>query len=317
MVERSKRRPRAKRAPEPLDWRALASGPALRGLTEVLATPADVSRDRAARRLALEAAIELPTSLPFSEASERPTVGDSPTVGLLDNRLPDPPSPQTPTVGVSIPPTNSPVIERPTVGESPTVGETPTVGKSNKGKKTGTPTVGLSEEDADPVLISRWIDAAGILHDARRIQRVYIAQHSMTLGEERFYQAVWHAREADGVTKEGPSSKIFSMGYDRLARLVRLDEKSVRLLIPKLVHKQIMEVLAGEVSATRLGRTYRIFSYEEILDRQKAANLRYVVKKDVPSNLSPRSTSIRIKIRPWIPPPKDPRWVIHPRRRWA
>jgi hypothetical protein len=77
---------------------------------------------------------------------------------------------------------------------------------------------------------------------------------------------------------ESKKSKTFSLGYDRIARLVRLNEKSVRVLLPKLINKKILEVVAAENSASQIGRTYRIFNYEEILDRQRAANLTSVVK---------------------------------------
>ncbi len=100
----------------------------------------------------------------------------------------------------------------------------------------------------------------------------------MGLGEERVYQTFWHARESDGVRPETKRSKTFSLGYDPIARLVRLNEKSVRLLLPKLICKKIIEVIAPEESASRTGRTYRIFSYEEILERQRSENLLFVVK---------------------------------------
>jgi len=100
----------------------------------------------------------------------------------------------------------------------------------------------------------------------------------MSLGEERVYETLWHAREVDGVVSETKRSKTFSLGYDRIARLVRLNEKSVRMLLPKLIAKRILEVVASENSANRIGRTYRIFSYEEILERQRTAGLSHVVK---------------------------------------
>jgi hypothetical protein len=100
----------------------------------------------------------------------------------------------------------------------------------------------------------------------------------MSLGEERVYQTLWHARETDGIFIESKKSKTFSLGYDRIAHLVRLNEKSVRVLLPKLIIKKILEVVAAENSASRIGRTYRIFNYEEILERQRAANLTNVVK---------------------------------------
>ena len=224
-------RPKKRAAPEPLDWRELASGPALRGLSDVLATPAEVSRDRAARRIAAADSVEV-----------------SAAVGV------------TPTV-----------VEWRSVVVTPTVADViaPDV----------TPTVGVTPTEGEIAAAEPWVDSAGLLYEAKKVRRVESALHSMTMGEERFYQAVWQAREAEGVKDEGPHAKTFSIGYDRLARLVRLDEKSVRQLIPKLVGKKILEVLAGEVSASRIGKTYRIFSCQEILERQRAAGLEYVVKK--------------------------------------
>ncbi len=224
MAQAPKKRP--KRAPEPLDWRELASGPALRGLTEVLATPTP--------------------SLPPSEV-EKPSEVILPSVG-----------------------DTSPVIE-PLKIET----ETPTVGTTTTAYEIHQSTEGVSTS----VGVTCWVDATGMVYEPKRVQRVQSAEHSMTLGEERFYRAVWQAREPDGVFADGTSAKTFSMGYDRLAHLVRLDEKSVRQLIPKLVAKRIIEFLAAEDSAARIGRTYRIYSPDEILHRQRAANLEYVVKK--------------------------------------
>jgi hypothetical protein len=116
-------------------------------------------------------------------------------------------------------------------------------------------------------------------YDGKRVQRVVSSQQSMSLGEERVYLTLWHGSESDGVSLETERSKTFSLGYDRIARLVRLNEKSVRLLIPKLIGKKILEIVAAENSADRIGRTYRIFNDEAILDRQRAANLTNVVKR--------------------------------------
>ncbi|MBN9662314.1 MAG: hypothetical protein J0H49_29215 [Acidobacteria bacterium] len=166
----------------------------------------------------------------------------------------------------------------PTEGDLPTVGgvvtwKSPAAAAGSAGRKTAT--AGHSAT----VGVTQWVDAHGGTYESRKVLRVQIAQHCMTLGEERFYQSVWHAREADGVRRDGPRSKVFSMGYDRLAKLVRLDEKSVRQLIPKLVAKRVLEVLANEDSSARIGRTYRIFNYDEILERQQAENMLFVIKK--------------------------------------
>jgi hypothetical protein len=110
------------------------------------------------------------------------------------------------------------------------------------------------------------------------VQRVAVAQQSMSLGEERVYQAIWHARPIDGITLINRRLKTFALGYDKLARLTRLNEKSIRDIIPKLIEKKILEIVRKEDSWSRTGRTYHIYSYEEILERQRAADLCYIVK---------------------------------------
>ena len=389
---RSKRPP-----PEPLDWRALANGPALRGLSDVLATPGAVASERAARRLALDREeleetptvgitttvgvsstlndsldtrntnelthsesappetdlrssfdakvaswgfpTETPTVAETTTVGEAPTVCDAPTVGVsIDDktardRVPrqsrhaSSNTPQTPTV-VELPTE----IYPPTVGvfenttpsalhaktlpgellvsaiQEPTAPRTPTVGVSISTERAvqgpalifeehdkpaaqlnqQTPTVGdvnretvssPRETTAQLADTAQWTDKTGNRIESARVSRVNIAQESMTIGEERFYQVLWHAKDTDGVLHESPQSKTFRMGYDRLARLVRLDEKSIRQLIPRLAEKKILEVIAEENCSARVGKTYRIFSYEEILDRQRRADMQFVVKR--------------------------------------
>ena len=219
------------------------------------------------RRLALEGG-ELATEL-------MPAVSNPPTVAAPVEGV-------TPTVGVSVAGRVDPAVDLTPTEEVPRpVGASPAdrfrAPQSNYGLTVGvSPTVRPPERVRTP---GQWIDAAGITYEAKRVQRVQMAQHAMTLGEERFYQAVWNAKDADGVFGESPRSKTFSLGYDRLSHLVRLDEKSVRQLVPKLIAKKILEVLAREDSAARIGRTYRIFSCEGILERQRAADLHFIAKR--------------------------------------
>ncbi|MDQ2944480.1 MAG: hypothetical protein M3Y27_00790, partial [Acidobacteriota bacterium] len=178
--------------------------------------------------------------------------GDQPTVGATRSIRFFPSYPPLPAQSE----TQQRNIYTPPAAVQPTVGVTPSVYLSG----------------------TRWVGADGNHYEAHRVQRIAIAQQSMALGEERVYQALWHAKESDGIFFQDRRTKTFSLGYDRLARLVRLNEKSVRMLLPKLIVKKILEVVASENSATRTGRKYRVFSYEEILDRQRAANLLYIVK---------------------------------------
>lgn len=194
-----------------------------------------------------------PTVVITSESGRSQQQGGIPTVGATPSIR------SLPSYAPSLPP---PAQSEPQQRNSPPASIQPTVGV--------TPPVYLSG--------TRWVDSDGTQYEAHRVQRIAIAQQSMALGEERVYQALWHAKESDGVFFQDRRTKIFSLGYDRLARLVRLNEKSVRMLLPKLISKKILEVVASENSATRTGRKYRVFSYEEILDRQRAANLLHIVK---------------------------------------
>jgi hypothetical protein len=340
---------RRKKALEPLDWRELAEGPALRGLTEVLATPPEVARQRASQRAQVDIEVQ-PDSVGETSVSVEgrgaSTEGVSPTVGIPEVEAADFPAPLGYTQAA--PPA---VVETPSAIVSPTVGDIPTDQGSlgsllqpvsdiylrvvpelsvvdspaevvcptedKPPTEVVTPSVGATPTDqlasAELAIKTRlpkrthvrgsatpshylatglpptvgvspsvnhhwWVDSAGTRYESKRVQRVVIAQHSMSLGEERVYQTLWHGRESDGIFIETKKSKTFSLGYDRMARLVRLNEKSVRVLLPKLINKKILEVVAAENSASRLGRTYRIFNCEEILERQRAVNLTNVVK---------------------------------------
>jgi hypothetical protein len=155
-----------------------------------------------------------------------------------------------------------------TVGAVPTVGVPPSVGFP--------PTVGVPPTAGGTVAVApaAWLDTNGKVWDPKRIRPVILAQHSMTQGERILYEALWHCRESNGIGK----FKIFSLGYDRIARIASVDEKTVRVSVPKLITKRILDLVAGENSATRTGRTYRIYSYEAILERQRAAGLTTVVR---------------------------------------
>ena len=307
-------KPRRKKAPEPLDWRELAAGPALRGLVEVLSTPAGVARERASRRAELEVQADPPVDSPSVGVSPvepsvlfpappepPPAVGDTPSAPVTTSEGESPTEVRTPTA--SAPSSRSAFRAEPSLVDvmptevlTPTEDVTPSVGDpasvveipANSPAQTqlaahliSTPRHVMdrpSVVDTPTEGGSWWVDATGARYAGKRVQRVAIAQHSLSLGEERVYQTLWGGHENDGVISENAESKLFSLGYDRIARLVRLNEKSVRVLLPKLIAKKVLDVVAAEHSANRIGRTYRIFSADAILDRQRAANLTNIVK---------------------------------------
>lgn len=133
-----------------------------------------------------------------------------------------------------------------------------------------------------PLEISElWISlVSGKVFHGSKVRWVSIAQQSMTPGQERFYETIWRSKgdyyfQIDTLSRH---VKRFSAGYEMLSRICRLASRNVRIIIPVLAQKQILFSYKDYRPELRKGTTYDIFSYEEILRRQRAAGLCYVVK---------------------------------------
>jgi hypothetical protein len=120
----------------------------------------------------------------------------------------------------------------------------------------------------------------GKIYPAKNIQFVSIAQHSMSGGQERFYESIWRSKSdyKFRVDIESREVKRFCAGYDVLSQVCRLATRNVRNMIPVLISKLILHSFRDHDSTVRKGTTYQIFSYEEILRRQRAKGLCYVIK---------------------------------------
>lgn len=57
-----------------------------------------------------------------------------------------------------------------------------------------------------------------------------------------------------------------------------MSDKAAKRNLTYLIEKLAVEVISPENSATRTGRTYRIYSYAAILKRRKNAAMLYVVR---------------------------------------
>ncbi len=79
-----------------------------------------------------------------------------------------------------------------------------------------------------------------------------------------------------------------------MAVVAGLSDKAVKRLTKSLIDKLAYDLTASENSATKTGRTYRIYSFANILKRRNAAGLQWVIKdkgvrfasKDTPINSS-------------------------------
>jgi hypothetical protein len=162
---------------------------------------------------------------------------------------------------------SSPIVT-PSEGLRPTVGATPQKVTYAKGLST-------------LQISSRWVSlSSGKPYPASRVLRVDIAQTSLSLGELHVYRILWTTVEDTylRVLSQQKECRRVSIGYDALARLANFNEKSIRDLLPKLKEKLVLTEVAAADSYTRQGKTYDIYSYQQILERQRAAGLCYVIK---------------------------------------
>jgi hypothetical protein len=195
---------------------------------------------------------------------EAPTVGQTPTEASSASAA------QWPAVGVSTPEAAGTIIHsRPTL-VSPTVGVSPSEGVT-------TPPVPYFQPGASQTPTVGPLPSVGISRTAgrERVFRATSVQHGHSSGEQNLFQAMWSAPEA---RIESSDARLLTAGYDSLARLANLNEKSVRHAIRALLAKLALEIAAPEKCDLRLGRTYRIFSYRKVLERREAAGLLWVRK---------------------------------------
>lgn len=208
----------------------------------------------------------VPESSPTVEDLEIVIVGDiltstvvesSSTVGYQDQ--PDRKVPRkkqlkpTPTVGDSSADVAVPLgaVTAPTVGDRPTVG------------------LGFSTLKD----LSLFQSEDGSLFPAKRARRIQLAQDALTHVEETVYDILWGSK-----TSSGDRSRAIRIGYDRLAALARINEKSVRNIIPRLIQKGFISILTPADPNRRLGTEYRVLSYSAVLEDQQQRGRHWIVR---------------------------------------
>lgn len=130
--------------------------------------------------------------------------------------------------------------------------------------------------DTDTVVDRPPVPETLVIKDAvakARVFRATLVQHGHTPAEQLLYLALWNnGRQA----KDG--SREITAGYRQLAHVANLNDKTVKYALQSLIEKLAIEVIAEEHVATRTGRTYCIYSYEQILARRNRAGLLWVRK---------------------------------------
>lgn len=106
------------------------------------------------------------------------------------------------------------------------------------------------------------------------IREARSASDGHSRAEEQVYQTLWQQAEL-----QGDGSRLIQIGYLALARLVGLSESNARINLRSLERKLAVEEFAPYICEQSQGRTWRIFSPGQILERRAVAGLRFYMKR--------------------------------------
>jgi hypothetical protein len=140
-----------------------------------------------------------------------------------------------------------------------------------------------SPEHLDPVggSLSPYDEEAGseekgAPQERKKIVRKCVrAQDGHSHIEQEVYATLWRYGKED---PNSVDSRLSNVGHTLISRESRVHERNVTLIVNRLIQKLAIEVAQHEVSDKRIARTYRVFSYAEILRRRKLARLDWVVR---------------------------------------
>ena len=135
------------------------------------------------------------------------------------------------------------------------------------------------------------------------VYKASLAQDGHSLGEQAVYEVLWREGKPDKLRTEPEdlwAARYVSLGYAEVAAKARINKKSAKLNLQRLIEKQAIEVTSEYIKETSCPRTYRVLSYREIVDRRRRAGMVWVVRNKavtfvtpdgIPLEISPLGTS--------------------------
>jgi hypothetical protein len=145
----------------------------------------------------------------------------------------------------------------------------------------------------------------------RPIHRCLIAQHGHSSNDQLVYQLLWGqgAPEVNGK----PGNRLISIGVAKIARLTgTIHERNVPIILRRLIAKQSIEIVRKEISDQSEARLYRVFSYDEILERRRRLGMEWVIRSSrgvdfvdpiTGAPLTPKTAPPAVSSGPAITPP--------------
>lgn len=127
----------------------------------------------------------------------------------------------------------------------------------------------------------------------RKIRKCRLAQDAHSPNEEMVYRILWEAGKP--LTTNPLGSREVRIGLGELAAKARLHKTNIRVHVRSLIAKLAVEQIGSEIGYDAVARTYRVFSYKEILDHRKDAGLEYVIRRKSVDFVTADGTPIPLK----------------------
>jgi predicted transcriptional regulator len=113
----------------------------------------------------------------------------------------------------------------------------------------------------------------GTFIEQSRVRRIYQAQDALSLVEEKVYDLLWGTKN-----QRKDDFRLVHYSLQRIASEARINIKTVRELIPRLIEKGFIHVEHEADARRNIPTLYRVSSYAAVLSHQKQRGRLYVAK---------------------------------------
>jgi predicted transcriptional regulator len=113
----------------------------------------------------------------------------------------------------------------------------------------------------------------GTLIEQSRVRRIYQAQDALSLVEEKVYDLLWGTKN-----QRKDEFRLVHYSLQRIAAEARINIKTVRELIPRLIEKGFIHIEHEADARRNIPTLYRVSSYAAVLSDQKRRGRLYVAK---------------------------------------
>lgn len=113
----------------------------------------------------------------------------------------------------------------------------------------------------------------GTVFEASRVRKITLAQDALSLVEEKVYDILWGPRNL-----KRDEYRLVHYSLQRLSTDARINIKTVRELMPRLVDKGFVAVECEADPRRNTATLYRVWSYTSVLQQQRQRHRLYVVK---------------------------------------